>query len=129
MFPPAFIVYGALDSAREVFRTSRLYQKPNNLLSDKNVAISNIAGYSAGYCNKIQYIRSPQDHQLMAIERTQRGHSAPGWSRTMSMSKARMDRGPRGTAHSLSEEAEQPYNRNFSPIKVYGQLFVLIKSF
>src|SRR5262245_42378791 len=41
----------------------------------------------------------------MAIQRTQRGHGAPVWSRTMSMSNARMDRGPRGSAHSFSEEA------------------------
>jgi hypothetical protein len=50
---------------------------------------------------------SPQDNQLMAIERTQRGHGAPVWSLQMSMSNERMDCGPIGTAHSLSEEAER----------------------
>jgi hypothetical protein len=80
--------------------------KPNNLLSDKYVAISNIAGYYAGYYDKILYACSYQGNQLMAIERTQRGHGAPVWSLKMSMSNACMDRGPIGTAHSLSEEAE-----------------------
>jgi hypothetical protein len=28
-FQPAFIVYGALYSARELFRTNQVYQKPN----------------------------------------------------------------------------------------------------
>ena len=76
---------------------------PNNLLSDKYVAISNIAGY----CDKILYACAYQDNQLMAIERTQRGHEAPVWSLKRSISNARMDRGPIGTAHSLSEEAER----------------------
>src|SRR5262245_32980192 len=54
---------------------------------------------------------SPQDTQLMAIQRTQRGHRAPVWSRKMSMSNARLDRSPRGTAHPLSEEAERLIER------------------
>jgi hypothetical protein len=29
LFHPAFIVYGALDSARGLFRTNQVYQKPN----------------------------------------------------------------------------------------------------
>ena len=29
MFHSAFIVYGALDSARGLFRTNQVYQKPN----------------------------------------------------------------------------------------------------
>jgi hypothetical protein len=82
--------------------------QPNNLLSDTYVAISNIARYYARYYDKILYVCAYQDNQLMAIERTQRGHGAPVWSLKMSMSNARMDRGPIGTAHSLAEEAERP---------------------
>jgi hypothetical protein len=39
---------------------------PNNFLSDTDVAISNIAGYAAGYYDKILGAYSPQDNQLMA---------------------------------------------------------------
>ena len=70
---------------------------------DTYVVISNIAGYS----DKIRCTCAPQDHQLMAIERAQRGQGAPVWSLQMSLSNARRDRGPRGTAHALSEEAER----------------------
>jgi hypothetical protein len=86
-------------------------------LSDKYVAISNIAGYDAGYYDKILYACSYQDNQLMVIERTQRGHGAPVRSLKMSMSKARMDCGPLGTAHSLSEEAEPLIHVSFCPDK------------
>jgi hypothetical protein len=98
-----------------------IVETSNNLLSDKSGAISNIAGYSdkilsnksgaisniAGYSDKILCACAPHDNQRMAIERTQQGHGAPVWSLKMSMSNARMDRGPIGTAHSLSEEAER----------------------
>src|SRR5882672_7018824 len=43
----------------------RLLLKPNNLLSDKYVVISNIAGY----CDKILYACSPQDNRPFEAER------------------------------------------------------------
>jgi len=44
-------------------------KKPDTLLSDKNVAISNIAGY----CDKILYACSPQDNRSVEAERRASG--------------------------------------------------------
>ena len=46
------------------------FPPPHNFLRDTDVAIANIAGYNAGYCDKILYACAPHDNQLMAIERT-----------------------------------------------------------
>jgi len=80
----------------------------DRLLSDKDVAISNIAGYS----DKILCTCAHKDYRLIAIKRTQRGPGAPVWGMKMSTSNERMDRGPIGTAHLLAEEAEQTLERD-----------------
>src|SRR5262249_2397527 len=62
----------------------------NSLLTDKDVAISNIAGYS----DKILYTCAPKDHRLIAIQRAQRGYGELVWSLKTSMSNMCLDRGP-----------------------------------
>src|SRR5215510_13248315 len=67
-------------------------KKLKSLLSDKNVAISHIAGYSAGYSDEILYTCAPHNNRPMVIETAQRGHGAPVWSRQPAMSTVRLDR-------------------------------------
>src|SRR5262249_51663850 len=49
-------------------------KKPDTLLSNKDVAISNIAGY----CDKILYACSPQDNRSVEAERRASGAAGSG---------------------------------------------------
>ena len=57
--------------------------KPNNLLSDKDVAISNIAGYDAGYYDKIQRHCPPQDNSLLKSNAGRQARLEAGAQRTL----------------------------------------------